>query len=135
LLVARSQGELDDARAELTQFTSEVRATALDLTVPDAARRIVGEAAETWGGLDVLITNAASPLKVGLELDDDLWAVGFGLKVFANLRVIKHAWPLLKRSTGHLGDDRWRDCTTTRTRTFVDVCRQWGHCSTFKVHC
>src|SRR5713226_10459144 len=37
-----------------------------------------------------------------LELEDDVWSTGFGLKMFANLRVIKSAWPLLKASAGHL---------------------------------
>lgn len=37
-----------------------------------------------------------------MELEDAAWAAGFGLKMFANLRVMKQAWPLLKASSGHL---------------------------------
>jgi NAD(P)-dependent dehydrogenase (short-subunit alcohol dehydrogenase family) len=44
----------------------------------------------------------AAPQGGLLELDDDSWSVGFGLKLFANLRIIKRAWPLLKSSRGHL---------------------------------
>lgn len=103
LLVARSGNELEQTRAELLELTSEVRATALDLILPDSARQIVAEAADTWGGLDILVTNAGAAAQGGfLELDDDVWPAGFGLKMFANLRVIKHAWPLLKDSSGHL---------------------------------
>ncbi len=103
LLVARSGNELEQTSAELLELTSEVRATALDLILPDSARQIVAEAADTWGGLDILVTNAGAAAQGGfLELDDDVWPAGFGLKMFANLRVIKHAWPLLKDSSGHL---------------------------------
>ncbi|OAH96914.1 hypothetical protein A1353_23880 [Methylomonas methanica] len=102
-LVARTQSELDATRTELLALTSEVRATALDLQLPDSARQIVGEVADVWGGLDVLVTNAGAAAQGGfLELEDDAWQTGFGLKMFANLRVIKTAWPLLKASQGHL---------------------------------
>jgi len=102
-LVARSQSELDTTRAELLELTSEVRATALDLQLPASARQIVGEVADAWDGLDILVTNAGAAAQGGfLELEDDAWQVGFGLKMFANLRVIKAAWPLLKSSQGNL---------------------------------
>jgi 3-oxoacyl-[acyl-carrier protein] reductase len=103
LLVARSRDELERTRAELGELTSEVRTIALDLTLPDSARQVVTEAASAWSGLDILVTNAgAAPQGGFLELDDDAWPAGFGLKMFANLRVIKHAWPLLMKSAGHL---------------------------------
>ncbi len=103
LLVSRSGSELEQTRAELLELTSEVRATALDLVGPDAARQIVSEAADAWGGLDILVTNAGAAAQGGfLELEDDAWPAGFGLKMFANLRVVRHAWPLLKESSGHL---------------------------------
>jgi 3-oxoacyl-[acyl-carrier protein] reductase len=102
-LVARSASELEETRSELANFTSEVRATVLDLTAPDSARKVVGEVASAWGGLDILVTNAGAAAQGGfLELEDEVWPAGFGLKMFANLRVIKHAWPMLKESRGHL---------------------------------
>lgn len=102
-LVARSQGELDATRAELLALTAEVRATALDLQLPGSAQQIVGEVADVWGGLDILVTNAGAAAQGGfLELEDEAWQTGFGLKMFANLRVIKAAWPLLKASRGNL---------------------------------
>lgn len=103
LLVARSRDELDQTRTELLELTSDVRAFALDLTVPDAARQIVSAVADAWGGLDILITNAgAAPQGGFLELEDNAWPAGFGLKMFANLRVIRQSWPLLAKSAGHL---------------------------------
>lgn len=102
LLVARSRDELDQTRAELLELTPGVRAVALDLTLPDSPRQIVAEASGVWGGLDILVTNAgAAPQGGFLELDDDAWPAGFGLKMFANLRVIRYACPLLVKSAGH----------------------------------
>lgn len=103
LLVARSRDELDQTRAELLQLTSDVNAVALDLMLPESSRRVVTQASDLWGGLDIVVTNAGAAAQGGfLELDDAAWPLGFGLKMFANLRVIKHAWPLLKESRGHL---------------------------------
>ncbi|MEO5926598.1 MAG: SDR family oxidoreductase [Bryobacteraceae bacterium] len=102
-LVARDVDELQQSRSELLKLTAEVRATSLDLLLPEASAQIVAEVADAWGGLDILVTNAGAAAQGSfLELDDDAWATGFGLKMFANLRVIKHAWPLLKASSGHL---------------------------------
>jgi NAD(P)-dependent dehydrogenase (short-subunit alcohol dehydrogenase family) len=102
-LTARGAEELEATRQELLGLTSEVNVTALDLTAPNAAVMLLAEVAERWGGLDILVTNAgAAPQGSFLELSDDDWAVGFGLKMFANLRVIKHAWPMLKAARGHL---------------------------------
>lgn len=92
MLVARSQRELDETRADLLKLTADVRAVPLGLTLPTAARRILDETADAWGGLDILLTNAGAALQGGfLELDDGAWPDGFGLKVFSKLRVIKHA--------------------------------------------
>ena len=102
-LVARSREELEATRAELLQFTPQVRATSLDLLLPDSGRQIVAEMEDAWGGLDILVTNAGAAAQGAfIELDDDVWQTGFGLKMFGNLRVIKHAWPLLQTSGGHL---------------------------------
>src|SRR5215472_3252882 len=52
-----------------------------------------------WGGLDILVTNAGAASQGGcLELEDNAWAAGFGLKMFANLRVIRHAGLALRGS-------------------------------------
>jgi NAD(P)-dependent dehydrogenase (short-subunit alcohol dehydrogenase family) len=103
MLVARSGAELDETRADLRRLASDVRAMPLDLTIPDAAQQIVDATTDAWGGLDILVTNAGAAAQGGfLELEDSAWPEGFGLKMFANLRVIKHAWPLLKASSGHL---------------------------------
>ena len=102
-LTARSHEELSTTSDELRSFTSEVRFVALDLTEADAAAKLATDVEQLWGGLDILVTNAgAAPQGGFLELKDEDWATGFGLKLFANLRLIKNTWPMLKAVRGHL---------------------------------
>ena len=108
-LVVRSGDELTQTRSELALLTSEVRAMVSDLALPGAARQLVDKVIEAWGGLDILVTNAGSAAQGGfLELEDDAWPAGFGLKMFANLRVIKHAWPAAEGLFRSPRDDRRR---------------------------
>lgn len=102
-LTARGREELTTTCDELRPLTPDVKATVLDLTEPDAAAKLAEDIEHTWGGLDILVTNAGSAPQGGfLELNDADWAAGFGLKLFANLRVIRQTWPLLKTVKGHL---------------------------------
>lgn len=102
-LTARGEDELTETQTELSKLTTEVRVTALDLTTPEAAATIALDIAHIWKGVDILVANAgAAPQGSFLELDDADWTAGFGLKMFANLRIIKQLWPLLKDAKGHL---------------------------------
>jgi NAD(P)-dependent dehydrogenase (short-subunit alcohol dehydrogenase family) len=102
-LTARSQEELSTQSDELRSLTSEVRFAAVDLTEPDAAAKLASDVEQLWDGLDILVTNAGAASQGGfLELKDEDWAAGFGLKLFANLRVIKNTWPMLQAAKGHL---------------------------------
>ncbi len=102
-LTARSKDELSTKSDELQSLTSEVRFSALDLTEPEAVAKLASDIEQLWGGLDILVTNAgAAPQGGFLELKDEDWAAGFELKLFANLRLIKSTWPMLKAARGHL---------------------------------
>ena len=102
-LTARSHQELAATCNELRLLTSEVGFTPLDLTEPDAATKLVTCVEQSFGCLDILVTNAgAAPQGGFLELKDEDWATGIGLKLFVNLRVIKNTWSMLKVAKGHL---------------------------------
>jgi NAD(P)-dependent dehydrogenase (short-subunit alcohol dehydrogenase family) len=101
LLVARTTEELEQTKAEFP--SAEIIALSLDLTLPESPKKVIASALQNWGGLDILVTNAgAAPQGGFLELEETDWPKGFGLKMFANLQVIKNAWPHLKDSRGHL---------------------------------
>jgi NAD(P)-dependent dehydrogenase (short-subunit alcohol dehydrogenase family) len=102
-LTARSHEELTSTCSELRSLTSEAEFAALDLTEPDAAAKLATCVEQLWGGIDILVTDAgAAPQGGFLELKDEDWAPKFGLKLFANLQVIKNTWPMLKAAKGHL---------------------------------
>jgi len=103
LLVARSENELVATQQGLLKLTTDVDFLALDLTEAASAAKVVARAKSNWGGLDIVVSNAGAAAQGGfLELADEAWLQGFGLKMFANLRVIREAWPLLKESKGHV---------------------------------
>lgn len=57
-LVARSQDALNDLAGKLNTDGTRAFAVAADLTVPGERERVIGEAVDKMGGLDVLINNA-----------------------------------------------------------------------------
>ena len=81
-ITARSQEKLSSTCEELRSFTSQVEFSSLDLTEPDAAAKLATDVEQSWGGIDILVTNAgAAPQGGFLELKDEDWATGFGLKL------------------------------------------------------
>ena len=57
-IVARNQAEIDDAVAEMNAAGAVARGAVCDVTDMDSVQRMVDEAAEAQGGLDVLCCNA-----------------------------------------------------------------------------
>ncbi|MFY9989085.1 MAG: SDR family oxidoreductase [Chthoniobacterales bacterium] len=101
LLTARTVEELEATKAEFP--TADIYTLSLDLTLPDSPGKIIECAVKHWGGLDILVTNAGAAAQGGfLDLSETDWPKGFGLKMFANLSVIKNAWPYLMSARGHL---------------------------------
>lgn len=65
------------------------------------AQRIVDAALEAFGRIDVLINNAGTARSAPfLTLTDEDWANGFGIKLFAAMRLCRAAWPSLKATSG-----------------------------------
>jgi NAD(P)-dependent dehydrogenase (short-subunit alcohol dehydrogenase family) len=105
---------------ELLPLASEARAISLDLLAPDSPRQAVDEVSRAWGGLDILITNAGAAAQGGfLELEDEVWPTGFGLKMFANLRVIKHCLAFAERFLRAPDHDRGRNSADSASSTFA----------------
>lgn len=101
LLIARSREELTATSNEFSTLVGKNEVLPIDLLNADAPAMVVREAIRYFGGLDIVVTNAGGAAQGGfLELPDEAWPEGFGLKMFANLRVIKAAWPHLKESRG-----------------------------------
>lgn len=100
-LCARSIDELVETKSEIESLGAEVYFLQLNLLEQESAVTLVKAATEKLGGIDIVVSNAgAAPQGGFLELADQAWVEGFGLKMFANVRVIKAAWPFLSESKG-----------------------------------
>jgi len=98
-LCARATDELAETKSEIEAVGAEVHFLALNHSETGSALTLVKEVTERLGGIDIVVSNAGAAAQGGfLDLSDEAWGEGFGLKMFANVRVIKAAWPFLKES-------------------------------------
>jgi 3-oxoacyl-[acyl-carrier protein] reductase len=98
LLVARSEDALAEAAEECGRAGAPAHGNAeplaLDVTDPDAGERIVAEAGDRFGKLDVLVNNAGTARRRDLEdVPDDDWQAAWELNVMAPLRAMRAAVP------------------------------------------
>lgn len=70
-----------------------------DVAQADEAGRVVREAAEALGGLDLLVCNAGGPPPGAFEtFDEEAWQKAINLSFMSNVRLIKAALPYLRQS-------------------------------------
>lgn len=108
LLVARSADALAEAADECgragAQAHGRAAPLALDVTNPDAGERMVAEAAERFGQLDVLVNNAGDARWRDLdEVPEEDWYAAWEVNVMAPLRAMKAAVPgMAERGWGRI---------------------------------
>jgi 3-oxoacyl-[acyl-carrier protein] reductase len=98
LLIARSEGPLLEAADECAA-AGEGRAESLacDITDADAAARIVREASERFGQLEVLVNNAGTARWRDLDdVPDEDWYAAWDLNVMAPMRLMRAAAPAMR---------------------------------------
>lgn len=73
-IAARHQGDIDDAVAEMNKIGGVARGAICDVTDQASVKRMVDEAAEAQGGLDVMCANAGIfPQVKMVDMDADDW--------------------------------------------------------------
>jgi NAD(P)-dependent dehydrogenase (short-subunit alcohol dehydrogenase family) len=108
LLVARTEEEVSEAAAECGRAGAPAhgRAThlALDVTAPDAAERILADATERFGGLDVVVNNAGAARWRDLDdVPEEDWYAAWELNVMAPKRLMSAAAPgMAERGWGRI---------------------------------
>jgi 3-oxoacyl-[acyl-carrier protein] reductase len=104
LLVARSEERLAEAAEECSKEDGSATPLALDVTDDDAGDRIVAEATERFGQLDVLINSAGTARWRDLDdVPDEDWREAFELNVMAPLRAMRAAAPpMVERGWGRI---------------------------------
>ena len=97
-IVARNQGGLDAARAEIAAGTNaKVITVAADVGTADGCRKAYGRAAKSLGQIDVLVNNAGTSQRGPFEeVSDELWQHDIDLKLFAAIRLCRQALPGMK---------------------------------------
>jgi len=88
------------AEIEAANVPGEAMGWALDVSDDAAIRRVVGETAEAFGGLDIVVNNAgfAMPGDVGEESYEDSWGPTLAVMLSAHQRMIRAALPHLRQS-------------------------------------
>jgi NAD(P)-dependent dehydrogenase (short-subunit alcohol dehydrogenase family) len=104
--VARRQDRLEALADRITRAGGSAEALTCDLTDLDAVDRLVADVEERFGGVDILINNAARsirrPLAETLERWHDVERT-ISLNYFSSLRLIRGFAPgMLERGDGHV---------------------------------
>ena len=104
LLVALDTDALADAVRECSGAGGEAASLRCDVTEADAGTRIVAEAEERFGSLDVLVNNAGTAKWRDLDdVPDEDWYDAWELNVMAPLRLMRAAVPgMSKRGWGRI---------------------------------
>ena len=96
---SRSPEHLAKAKEELGALASDVLTLPGDVTQPGNPQRLVASVIESFGGLDLLFTNAGGPPPAPFEdISDETWDEAIQLSFMSHVRLIRAALPALKRS-------------------------------------
>jgi 3-oxoacyl-[acyl-carrier protein] reductase len=93
----------EDAEAVATEIREgggTAKAWTLDVSDGDAIKRVVGDVAREFGGLDALINNAGIPAGLPLEHEryDAVWDRALSILLTAHQRTVRAALPHLRKS-------------------------------------
>ena len=101
MLAARNAELLKDAQAEIESNGGKAAWLSLDLRKSEAPALLVQKTIEALGGIDIVVNNAGATKRGDfLALSEDDWTDGFALKFFGAVRLVRAAWPILKRQKG-----------------------------------
>jgi 3-oxoacyl-[acyl-carrier protein] reductase len=119
LICARGPLRLDEAAREIRAATSgaQVETMTLDVSAPDAATQLVGQARDKFGRLDVLVNNAGGPPPgsfASVSYAD--WEKAFQITLMSVVRLVRETLPLLQAS----GQGRIVNLVSTSVKQPID---------------
>jgi 3-oxoacyl-[acyl-carrier protein] reductase len=98
LLVARSNSDLGTVEKECNETDGRASAFACDVTDRDAGERILTEANQRFGPVDVLVNNAGTAKWRDVDdVPDEDWQAAWDLNVMASLRTMRALVPEMRR--------------------------------------
>ncbi|MGH2368923.1 MAG: SDR family NAD(P)-dependent oxidoreductase, partial [Chloroflexota bacterium] len=102
-IAARGGEALEAVAAEIRAAGSEALAVPGDLTLPGSAERLIARAAETFGGLDILVNNlggSAPANKPFMETEPRDWRGVVGLNLYPAVEASRLAVPHFRERGG-----------------------------------
>jgi len=101
MLTARDGAALEQVAAAARAAGRRAEVHLADLREASAPTLLAEEVARRFGRLDVLVNNAGASRRGSFfEQTDADWEAGFALKFFAQVRLCRAAWPMLKAAGG-----------------------------------
>lgn len=101
MLTARDREALDATADTIRALGRRAEIHAADLLGADEPSRLAAATERAFGGLDILVNNAGAARRGDFfKLGDADWEQGFGLKFFAQVKLCRAAWPMLKARGG-----------------------------------
>lgn len=109
----RQTQNLDEAAHKLVAETkADILALPGDVGQPDVPGSLIEQAVQSFGGLDLLVTNAGGPPSGKFDtFDDAAWDKAVELSLISHVRLIRAALPSLRRS----------DCASVVTMTSYSI--------------
>ena len=97
-ILARSQGPLDEAKAQLEALgLGKVAAIACDIATMEGVQKGYDGAMAALGRIDIVVNNAGQSRTGPFEsITDEIWQDDLDHKLFAAVRLARLAWPQMK---------------------------------------
>jgi 3-oxoacyl-[acyl-carrier protein] reductase len=101
---SRSRADAEQTVAEIERGGGRARAIAADVTDEQQVARLIGEAEQAFGGLDILVANAGGRTKDAptCDLTSADWEAGVNLNCKSVFFCVKHAAPRLPDNAGRI---------------------------------
>ena len=101
VIAARGMELLQQVALEIRAGGGSVATVQADISRAEDCARLVAEALQAFGRLDILINNAGTSARGEFEsVTDDIWQSDFELKLFAAIRLARLAIPHMKKQGG-----------------------------------
>jgi 3-oxoacyl-[acyl-carrier protein] reductase len=96
---ARGEKALRETEKTIQSLGVEVLATVADVTQPDVPGRLIAEAGERFGGVDILVANAGGPPPMtALDASDEAIETAVNANLLTSVRLVREALPWMRQA-------------------------------------